>query len=406
MSSHIRAIVKGNQAMLTLPDGTPEIIVVGEGEDLRGQIVRRSVTAARMLGQGIVLTASGDIGEVELHIASDGSVTVIDESVTVTDAEEPHAIAPEAEAAEQESSEEGVALPDVANTVLLGAPRSGRTIPSTPALRVPVEDEIDRVPRFPVAQLRVWGSSSGECRRQVVGNGQGGVGQSMTTAMLAAACAHERGGEVLAWDNNPARGSLGWRTESSSHDATVQDLLDNAGRLLDPDAQEAMDTFVHHQREDRYDVLRSNPATINADEFALINHVASHHYRHVVFDSGTDESAPWWRRMIDLSHQLIVPTTVSPDSAESGMLLLRELSERDAHSQRLAQDAVVVLTHTQRKVAANTGAVRAGFEEFGATVVEIPFDPALKAVQLRFGSLARQTQDAWIRVAAVAAERF
>src|SRR3546814_9889257 len=70
----------------------------------------------------------------------------------------------------------------------------------------------------------------------------------MTTAMRAAVFARHGGGSVLAWDNNDTRGTLGWRTETGPHDATVQDLLPETSRLLEPAAGIGeIAGFVHHQ---------------------------------------------------------------------------------------------------------------------------------------------------------------
>ncbi|QBR75332.1 ParA family protein [Microbacterium sediminis] len=94
------------------------------------------------------------------------------------------------------------------------------------------------------------------CRTAAVVNGKGGVGKTMTTAMLAAVFARHGGGNVLAWDNNDTRGTLGWRTEQGLYDTTVRDLLPAASQLLAPTAEiSGIARFVHHQRVDRYDVL-------------------------------------------------------------------------------------------------------------------------------------------------------
>lgn len=459
-NEYIRAIVKGNLAMLTLPNGSVETVEVKEGDDIRRQLMVRSVTVARTLNQPLTLVASGDIGEVRLHVAADGTVTLQNDETAAAPVAEELVVAAAANTVAQgyegpvpslgtaadvdapiERDDLGPVHTDTAELVADNAlsveelqdaeesPMTRRTRRSFIETQAPIQVKSSSLWRRTASAFginvgaspkeiaresdrRVVSAHHGGCRRTSVGNGKGGIGKTTTAAMLAAVYAREGGGGVLAWDNNPTRGSLGWRTESATHDATVQDLLDNASRLLDPSAPRALiDEFVHHQVDDRYDVLRSNPELlairqqINEDEFDLISSVVDRHYRRVIFDSGNDESASRWLRMIDLSHQLVVPTTGAPDSAESGMLLLQELSERDEHSRQLAENAVVVLTHTDRRPSPRAAEIRAGFEEFGATVHEIPFDPALQAVQLRFGLLAQETQDAWLRVAAAAAGR-
>ena len=253
----------------------------------------------------------------------------------------------------------------------------------------------------------------GQCRRIAVVNGKGGVGKTSTTAMLAAVFGREGGGGVLAWDNNPTRGSLGWRTESAGHDATVQDLLEHANRLLDPNAPRALVAdFVHHQTDDRYDVLRSNPQLlairqqIDVDEFDLLSRVVDRSYRLTVFDSGNDESASRWLRMVDWSHQLVIPTLPSPESAESAMLLLQELSDRDEHSRDLAEHAVVVVMRNEPNPGKQIAEIKAGFDEVGVQVFEVPFDKAMKSGPLRYGTLAPETQEAWLQVAAAASAGF
>ena len=98
---------------------------------------------------------------------------------------------------------------------------------------------------------------------------------------------------------------------------------------------------------DRYDVLRSNPELLATDqriaaaEFDLLMQVAARYYRLVIFDSGNDESAERWLRMVDNSYQLVIPTLATPESAESAVLLLDALRGRDERSAALADHAVV-----------------------------------------------------------------
>jgi MinD-like ATPase involved in chromosome partitioning or flagellar assembly len=449
----VHARVNENEAHLALPGGDTERLVVDEIEGLRGRIVDHTRMTAQLHGGPVEVICTGDLGDVHLVVYPDGHVYAagdepeqhVDpptEDVGVIQAAE-GGEASQNSAVEPEPIEEPpTPAPQLTNVVDEATGRKASPAETTPSpdAREAVPDtvvtrrarrsfidtreplqlqptsgwrrllhalglKIGASPEEVARELarRIVSSQWGRCRRLAVVNGKGGVGKTMTAGMLAAVFAREGGGGVVAWDNNPTRGSLGWRTESSGHDATVQDVLDEAVRLLDAAAPRAlMADFVHHQVDDRYDVLRSNPELlairqqIATDEFDLLARIIDRHYRLVVFDSGNDESSPRWLRMIDWSHQLVVPTIPSPESAESAMLLLGELAE----------NAVVVVTCNERQPGPELREIVTGFEESGVTTLTVPFDPALKSGPLRFGLLNPATQDAWLKVAAAAAARF
>ncbi|MCK6081239.1 ParA family protein [Microbacterium sp. EYE_5] len=270
----------------------------------------------------------------------------------------------------------------------------------------PSRAEIERAEREK-AVSRQWAG----CRAIAVANGKGGVGKTMTTAVLSAVFARHGGGNVLAWDNNDTRGTLGWRTEQGDYDTTIRDLLPEAPGLLEATASVSdISRFVHHQSVDRYDVLRSNPELLAADQrittadFDLLAQVAARYYRMVIFDSGNDESADRWLRMIDSAHQLVVPTLAAPESAESAALLLDALRSRDEHSRRLADGAVVVVGQSERSGIGAAQRIAAGFEGHVRAVEIIPFDDALKAGRIRYDALQSRTKDAWMRAAAAVAQ--
>ena len=120
--------------------------------------------------------------------------------------------------------------------------------------------------------------------------------------------------------------------------------------------------------------------------------VAARYYRIVIFDSGNDESAERWLRMIDSSYQLVVPTLAAPESAESAALLLDALRQRDERSRYLADNAVVVVTQAEPSGAAAASAIADGFADQVRAVERIPFDPALKSGALRLDDLRPATQ--------------
>ncbi|MDQ1596716.1 MAG: hypothetical protein QOI70_140, partial [Microbacteriaceae bacterium] len=249
-------------------------------------------------------------------------------------------------------------------------------------------------------------------RTIAVVNGKGGANKTPTTAMLSAVFARNGGSGVLAWDNNETRGTLGWRTEQGPHTATVQSLLPNAETLLSPGAQAAdLSQFVHHQTGDKYDVLRSNPTMlateqrIAAEDFDRLHAVVTKYFRLIFVDSGNDESAERWLRMIDHTDQLVIATTALGEHAEAGALLLEALSQRDEHSAKLAAGAVVIVSQSEKSssLAAARG-VADGFGSLARIAVSVPFDRAMHGGKLRYDDLAPVTRRAWLRAAAAVAE--
>ena len=243
-------------------------------------------------------------------------------------------------------------------------------------------------------------------------NGKGGANKTPTTALLAALFARNGGAGVLAWDNNETRGTLGWRTEQGPHDATVQSLLPNVDHLLSPEAQSSdLSAFVHHQTGDKYDVLRSNPTMlatqqrITTDDFDKLHSVAAKYFRLIFIDSGNDESAERWLRMIDHTDQLVIATTALGEHAEAGALLLEALAQRDERSARLASQAVVIVSQSERTgTLTDARKVAAGFEPLARRTVSVPFDPSIHGGRLEYSALAPATRRAWLRAAAAVAE--
>jgi MinD-like ATPase involved in chromosome partitioning or flagellar assembly len=243
-------------------------------------------------------------------------------------------------------------------------------------------------------------------------NGKGGANKTPTTAMLAAVFARNGGSGVLAWDNNETRGTLGWRTEQGTHDATVQTLLPSTDHLLSPGAQSSdLSHFVHHQTGDKYDVLRSNPTMlatqqrITTDDFDKLHSVAAKYFRLIFIDSGNDESAERWLRMIDHTDQLVIATTALGEHAEAGALLLEALAQRDERSARLASEAVVVVSQSEKTGSLEDARkVAAGFEPLARQAVAVPYDATMHGGRLEYSALSAASRRAWLHAAAAVAE--
>jgi MinD-like ATPase involved in chromosome partitioning or flagellar assembly len=429
------ATVTGQNATFVTLDGHAEPVTATGDEDIRLAVIRRAADEARRTGAPVELVTAGDRGEHHLLVHPAGDLTFVppaaarddgegdedldlgpylelDDTDIASDGEEVRAQTPQP-ATSLSSQAPAVEPPDrptflaPAATATTARPTGWRGFLAGLGVRVrPSAAELRRSQQR-LSVSRQWAG----CRTIAVANGKGGVGKTMTTAMLAAVYAREGGGSVLAWDNNDTRGTLGWRTEQGLYDTTIRDLLPAAPRLLAPSTGVSEITrFVHHQVTDRYDVLRSNPellATdqrITATEFDVLMQVAARFYRMVIFDSGNDESAERWLRMIDNSYQLVVPTLATAESAESAALLLDALRGRDQRSAALADRAVVIVTQSEPAGAAAARRIADGFDGHVRAVHIVPFDPAMKAGPLRFDTLHARTRVAWLSVAASAAE--
>lgn len=426
IATHPRAYatVTGPTAMFVSPDGHTEPLTALDDEDIRHAVVRRAADEARRSGAAVELVTSGDRGVHWLLVDTDGTVAagetvawptpaprsaVVESSSAsdrreevreMTQRREPQPSA--APAAESPSRASFIADNTVDNPAASGWRGAMRR------LGITLKPSAAEAQRADLQQIvsRQWAG----CRTVAVANGKGGVGKTITTAMLAAVYARHGGGNVLAWDNNDTRGTLGWRTETGLYDTTVRDLLPAASQLLAPTASVSdIAAYVHHQSTDRYDVLRSNPELLAVHqriaqaEFDRLMQVAARYYRMVVFDSGNDESADRWLRMVDSSYQLVIPTLTAPESAESASLLLDALRQRDERSRWLADNAVVVVTQSEPSPLREAFRIADGFSNHVRAVEIVNYDPALKSGPLRFDSLRPATRDAWLRVAAAAA---
>ena len=243
-------------------------------------------------------------------------------------------------------------------------------------------------------------------RTIAVVNGKGGSAKTPSTILLAALLARYGGGNVIAWDNNSTRGTLGWRTESGGHDATVADLLPRASHLLGTEARASdLEAFTHHQSVDRFDVLRSNPTQLASEQpadevsFRAVHAVLARYYRIILIDTGNDESLPAWSSMIERTDAIVVPTITRPEHAESARLLLDGLARSGRHGQRLAEQATVIVSQASASEPSPAHYVEV-FNGMARCAVGIPYDPAMSNSPLLLDSLGAATRRAWLAAGA------
>ncbi len=387
-------------------DDQPSHVTAGNVEEARRQLLGVVIDHARRVGRPVEVIARDAEAEHHLSVHPDGTVE------PVRDAPPPARMQPVGEWEPSSTGEE--ALPRrvasersfLADTRISTPPPTGwQAFLARLGFKTgPSAEEISRW-EDERAISQHWPGP----RTIAILNGKGGAGKTPSTALLSAMFARAGGSGVLAWDNNVTRGTLGWRTEGGPHDATVLDLLPRTDELLTPGARAAdLAAVVHHQTIDKYDVLRSNPLLLSTeqkltpDQLDAVHAVAAKYYRLVFMDSGNDEGDALWLRMIDHADQIVVATTTRPDHAEAGRLLLNALAERDQHSARLADQAVVIVSQADREEA-DAASIARGYDALARAVVTVPYDPAMRQQWLRVDNLSPATQRSYLRAAAAVA---
>ena len=258
---------------------------------------------------------------------------------------------------------------------------------------------------------RTVGTRLDESKTISVVNGKGGANKTPTAVLLSAVFGRNSGDPVLVWDNNGTRGTLGWRTVQGPHSRHSMDLLASAGKLKDTRVGDPIiHDYVHYQPEDCYSVLRTDPTLlaseqhVNAADFDVMHEIVSRFFSLTIVDSGNDESAERWMRMIDHTDQLVIASTTVEEHAEAGALLLEALAKRGGHYAELAKNAVVIVSqHQPQGNSDQLNRIAHGFRRLARSVVTVPYDAALVKGQVRFDGMRPTTRRAWLHATAAVA---
>lgn len=424
----IEAAITADQAGIVSINGVSQPVAGADEQEVRSEILALVTATAAEMGRPVRLTTRDSLGGQTIAVHPDGhreALTGLDVSAAViTPASspplDPHTAASpvvgerEANVTQATDGAQPATRREARVSFLV---EDSRPVPATKGWRgllakagIQVSASAEELAER--AEIREVSRHWAGPRTIAIVNGKGGANKTPTTAMLAAIFARNGGAGVLAWDNNETRGTLGWRTEQGPHDAVVQTLLPNTERLLSPSAQSSdLAHYVHHQTGDKYDVLRSNPTMLaaqqrlTATDFDALHSVATKYFRLIFIDSGNDESAERWLRMIDHTDQLVIATTALGEHAEAGALLLEALAQRDERSATLARNAVVIVSQSEKTGSLSSAqTIAGGFQPLARRAVSIPFDTAMHGGKLRYESLAPVTRRAWLNAAAAVAE--
>ena len=245
-------------------------------------------------------------------------------------------------------------------------------------------------------------------RNIAVVNLKGGAHKTTASLMIAATLGVTRGGNVLAWDNNETRGTLGWRGIPTDHHRTAVDLLHDIETLRAPRASSAdLDPYVRPQGEMRFDILASDEdpgsaASIDDAAFADLNDALSRFYRIKVIDTGNNVRASNWLAAVESADQLVIISTVREDTFNAAAWMIDELRATGLAEQ--VDHAVTILSHSSKGKFDPTLRDRL-LAHFGAhtrAVTEVPYEEHfVDGSHLDWSRVSAKTKEAWLDATAL-----
>lgn len=243
-------------------------------------------------------------------------------------------------------------------------------------------------------------------RHVLFANPKGGAGKTTTCLGVAATFGQHRGRGVIAFDNNPTRGTLGLRSQPDAHARTVRDLLTDLGNIRQVGDLSA---YTRSQPDGHFDVLASDEDPRMAvargeSDYTAVMGVLDTFYKVICVDTGNDVTAPVFSAAVATTDQLVVVTGASWDSAYSASWMLDHLEQHGADD--LVRRAVTVVT-LPRGRSADLAAIDEHFTTRTRAVHHVPFDPALDVgAEVVLDALRPRTRGAWLDIAAAVADGF
>lgn len=286
------------------------------------------------------------------------------------------------------------------------APRSGwRGIvySASAGMINPGESSSDRARRELIARIN---QPLHGCYRIAALSLKGGVGKTVTAALLGATFASLRGDRVVALDANPDRGTLSQRVPLETS-ATVRHLLEDADRITRYSDVRAYTS----QAPSRLEVLASeqDPAVSRAfsreDYWKAVDLLARHH-NIIITDCGTGLLHDALQGTIAVADALLIVSSPAIDGARSAWATLDWL-EAHGYSELVRRSVTVINGVRPRRGNVDVEQVCSQFARRCREVVRIPFDRHLdEGGVIDLDRLATRTRDALLDLAAVVSDDF
>ncbi|MDQ4503401.1 ParA family protein [Sinomonas sp. ASV322] len=245
-------------------------------------------------------------------------------------------------------------------------------------------------------------------------NLKGGASKTTSCYLAAATLGRVRGGNVLAWDNNENKGTLGDRAMAASHDHTAIDLLANVERFASPSNAHELVNYVRPQGENKFHVLASqnqagDKEVIDGAAFVQLHSVLRQFYHLALVDTGNASTAGTWQAAVEIADEIVLVAMNKEDSSKTLAATVDTLVEM-GFADKLARGVLLVTQppvpskNRKTRVAANEERLNRIREHFGHYVRQIviaPYDEALDdGADIIFENLSPSTQEAYLEATA------
>ncbi|MFK0009899.1 hypothetical protein ACIQTZ_22880 [Paenarthrobacter sp. NPDC090520] len=245
-------------------------------------------------------------------------------------------------------------------------------------------------------------------------NLKGGAGKTTITYLVAAVLGRVRGGNILAWDNNENKGTLGDRSMRANHDHTAIDLLANIDRFATPSNAHELVNYVHAQGENKFHVLASqntaaDKEVVDGTAFTQLHGVLKQFYHLMAVDTGNASTAGTWQAAVEIADEIVIVAMNKEDSAKTlastvDTLVQMGYGEKLSNGVLLITQPPVPSKNKAARVAANKERLertKAHFSHYVREIVVVPNDEALDdGGDIIYENLMPETQEAYLHATA------
>lgn len=245
-----------------------------------------------------------------------------------------------------------------------------------------------------------------------VANDKGGVGKTTDIYCVGATFGRIRGGDVLAWDANETRGTLGFRAQKDHHSRSVVDLLEEAAddfSTVQGSKRSTVQRYTRQQGDNLFGVIASDESRdrqdlVDGDGFRTVHEILGRFNSLVLIDTGNNHRVEHFKAALAATDQLVIPVSAGADGAYAAEIMMDNFIGLGYGD--LIKTAVVLLhdSATRRGDARGTASK---FENRVSAIIPIPFDPALdNGDEINFDELQPATKHAYQEAAAAIAQNL